>query len=87
MFHDLGLTAHYESSQLRFEVDGANAAGEFLRRRGISESDIETVWTAVALHTTPGIPEFMRTIRCGADCLPIGSFSKARSCASCVGAA
>lgn len=60
MFHDLGLTARYESSQLRFEVDGANAAREFLRGRGISESDIETVWTAVALHTTPGIPEFMR---------------------------
>ena len=60
MFHDLGLAARYESSQLRFEVDGANAAREFLRGRGISESDIETVWTAVALHTTPGIPEFMR---------------------------
>lgn len=60
MFHDLGLTARYDSSQLRFEVDGANAAREFLRGRGISESDIETVWTAVALHTTPGIPEFMR---------------------------
>lgn len=60
MFHDLGLTARFESSQLRFEVDGANAAREFLRGRGISESDIETVWNAIALHTTPGIPEFMR---------------------------
>jgi len=27
---------------------------------GISEGDIETVWNAIALHTTPGIPEFMR---------------------------
>jgi hypothetical protein len=60
MFHDLGLTALYENSQLRFEVDGANAAREFLSANGISESDIETVWNAVALHTTPGIPEFMR---------------------------
>lgn len=60
MFHDLGLTARYESSQLRFEVDGANAARDFLRGHGISESDIETVWNAVALHTTPGIPQFMR---------------------------
>ncbi|WP_131858590.1 HD domain-containing protein [Bosea sp. BK604] len=60
MFHDLGLTARYEGSQLRFEVDGANAARDFLRSRGISEGDIETVWNAVALHTTPGIPEFMR---------------------------
>ena len=60
MFHDLGLTTRYENSQLRFEVDGANAARDFLRGQGISESDIETVWNAVALHTTPGIPEFMR---------------------------
>ena len=60
MFHDIGLTARYENSQLRFEVDGANAARDFLRGHGISESDIETVWNAVALHTTPGIAEFMR---------------------------
>jgi len=60
MFHDIGLTARYGSSQLRFEVDGANAARDFLRSHGISEGDIETVWNAVALHTTPGIPQFMR---------------------------
>ena len=60
MFHDIGLTARYENSQLRFEVDGANAAREFLQGHGISESDIETVWNAVALHTTPGIPQYMR---------------------------
>jgi hypothetical protein len=60
MFHDIGLTARYESSQLRFEVDGANAARDFLRAHGISESDLETVWNAVALHTTPGIPQYMR---------------------------
>ena len=60
MFHDLGLTVEFEESRLRFEVDGANAARDFLRARGISERDIETVWNAVALHTTPGIPEFMR---------------------------
>jgi hypothetical protein len=60
MFHDIGLTARYEGSQLRFEVDGANAARDFLRGHGIAESDIETVWNAVALHTTPGVPQFMR---------------------------
>ena len=60
MFHDIGLTAKYEDSQLRFEVDGANAARDFLRAHGITEGDIETVWNAVALHTTPGIPQFMR---------------------------
>lgn len=60
MFHDIGLTARYETSRLRFEVDGANAARDFLKSRGISEADTETVWNAVALHTTPGVPEFMR---------------------------
>lgn len=60
MFHDIGLTAKYENSKLRFEVDGANAARDFLRSHDISEADIETVWNAVALHTTPGIPQFMK---------------------------
>src|SRR4030088_821710 len=30
MFHDLGLTAHYALSTERFEIDGADAAREFL---------------------------------------------------------
>ncbi|MGF6233876.1 HD superfamily phosphodiesterase [Inquilinus ginsengisoli] len=59
MFHDIGLTARYRDSQLRFEVDGANAAREFLRGHGIREAEVERVWAAVALHTTPGIPEHM----------------------------
>ncbi len=59
MFHDIGLTAGYHDSQLRFEVDGANAARDFLRSRAIPEPDIERVWNAIALHTTPGIPEHM----------------------------
>ncbi len=60
MLHDIGLTARYQSSQPRFEVDGANAARDFLRGHGVTNSDIETVWNAIALHTTPGIPQFMR---------------------------
>jgi hypothetical protein len=40
-------------------VDGANAARDFLRGHHISEGDVDKVWTAVALHTTPGIPEHM----------------------------
>ena len=59
MFHDIGLTETYRGSQLRFEVDGANAARDFLRGYGICEKELETVWTAIALHTTPGIPEHM----------------------------
>jgi len=59
MFHDIGLTAAYSESKLRFEVDGANAARDFLKGHGISEADVERVWAAIALHTTPGIPEHM----------------------------
>jgi hypothetical protein len=60
MFHDIALTEAYRDSRLRFEVDGANAARNFLRNYGLSEESIETVWTAIALHTTPGIPEHMK---------------------------
>jgi hypothetical protein len=59
MFHDIGLTESYRESQLPFEVDGANAAREFLQNYSISERDIQKVWTAVALHTTPDIPEYL----------------------------
>lgn len=55
LFHDVGLTDACRESRLRFEVDGANAARDFLAGRGISEADIEKVWLAIALHTTPGI--------------------------------
>jgi hypothetical protein len=60
MFHDMGLTERYASPDLRFEVDGANAARDFMKTYGIPERDVEDVWTAIALHTTPGIPEHMR---------------------------
>ena len=62
MFHDMGLTHQHSSSDERFEVDGANAARDFLRSHGIAQHDIDTVWTAIALHTTPGIPEHMHPI-------------------------
>src|SRR5438874_6010011 len=62
MFHDRGLTPKHASAHERFEVDGANVARDFLRSHGIPEQDIETVWTAIALHTTPGIPQHMRPV-------------------------
>ncbi|CAB3830474.1 MULTISPECIES: HD domain-containing protein [Achromobacter] len=62
MFHDMGLTHQHSSDCCRFEVDGANAARDFLGSRGIAQQDIDLVWTAIALHTTPGIPEFMHPV-------------------------
>src|ERR1700687_1238771 len=40
MFHDMGLTPEHSSDDERFEVDGANAARDFLRGYGISQEDI-----------------------------------------------
>src|SRR5271154_3889321 len=62
MFHDVGLMPAHSSIDERFEVDGANAARDFLRARGIAERDVYTVWTAIALHTTPGIPQHMHPV-------------------------
>lgn len=59
MFHDIGLTQRYRTSQLRFEVDGANAARDFLLDHGVDQATARTVWLSIALHTTPGVPEFL----------------------------
>ena len=60
MFHDLGLTEPYRTtSMLRFEVDGANAAYNFLLDQGVTAADARKVWLGIALHTTPGVPEFL----------------------------
>ena len=62
MFHDMGLTPRHSSPNERFEVDGANAARAFLKGHHISAADVDTVWTAIALHTTPGIPPHMHPV-------------------------
>ena len=59
MFHDIGLTEGYRTSNLRFEVDGANAARDFLLQHGVDEADARKVWLSIALHTTPSVPEFL----------------------------
>jgi hypothetical protein len=62
MFHDIGLMPSHSSPADRFEVDGANAARAFLKAHGIAQQDLDTVWTAIALHTTPGIPQYMHPV-------------------------
>jgi hypothetical protein len=59
MFHDLGLNSEFRGSGRRFEVDSAGEARRFLQGHDVPEDSIRRVWTAIALHTTPGIPEFM----------------------------
>jgi hypothetical protein len=62
MFHDIGLTPACSSKAERFEVDGANCARAFLRQYNISEQDVDTVWAAIALHTTPGVTQYMHPV-------------------------
>jgi hypothetical protein len=57
MFHDIGLVEGHRSAHDRFEVDGANAAREFLAGHGVTGDALRIVWDAIALHTTPGIPQ------------------------------
>ncbi|MGW0183212.1 HD domain-containing protein [Nocardia sp. NPDC003345] len=59
LFHDLGLTETYRTTDRRFEVDGAAEARRFLLDHGIDTASAQRVWTAIALHTTPGVPEHM----------------------------
>ena len=62
MFHDMGLTHKHSSACERFEVDSANAARDFLKGHNITQADIDIVWTAIALHTTPNIPRHMHPV-------------------------
>ena len=61
MLHDLGWasTKSLVSKDKRFEVDGAKLACNLIRenaQRG-GEVDLTTVWTAIALHTSPSIAQ------------------------------
>jgi hypothetical protein len=55
VLHDLGLVPPYRRDN-RFEVDGADAAREFCEKHQVSPERTDLVWKAIALHTSPGIP-------------------------------
>jgi hypothetical protein len=56
MLHDLGLVDAFIRED-RFEVDGADAAAEFLSKQGYSDRKIAVIWDAIALHTTLSISQ------------------------------
>jgi hypothetical protein len=56
VLHDLGLVEKFIGED-RFEIDGADAAADFLSRRGYSDKKIAVIWDAIALHTTPVVPQ------------------------------
>lgn len=55
VMHDLGLIRTAPVEQ-RFEVEGADAARDYLSRHGMKDRDLDIVWDAIALHSTAGIP-------------------------------
>ncbi|MEU9440874.1 HD domain-containing protein [Streptomyces sp. NPDC048304] len=56
LFHDSGLLTPFSDKEQRFEIDGADHARKFLLGHGLSTMAADTVWMAIALHTTPEIP-------------------------------
>lgn len=56
VLHDLGLVEAF-IGEGRFEVDGADAAAEFLSKQGYSDKKIAVIWDAIALHATLDIPQ------------------------------
>ncbi len=56
VMHDLG-TGTLAKGDARFEVEGADLAAAVLREHGVCERDVDRVWEAIALHTSPGIAE------------------------------
>jgi len=56
VLHDLGLVDHFVRED-RFEIDGADAAAEFLSRHGYPDKKIALIWDAIALHTTLAVPQ------------------------------
>ena len=59
--HDIGLAPAFNRGQ-RFEVDGADTAAEVLARHGVPAAEIDLVWQAIALNTSPGIVERRGTL-------------------------
>jgi hypothetical protein len=49
VLHDLGLTCRF-AGDMPFEIQGADAAVEFLRKSGLSKGRSITVWDGIAMH-------------------------------------
>ena len=56
VLHDLGLVEAFIAED-RFELDGADAAADFLSKNGYSDRKIAVIWDAIALHTTLGVSQ------------------------------
>lgn len=57
LYANMGLSAAYAHSTMRYELDSADAARRLLHHHGASAREQDEAWLAIALHTSPGIPE------------------------------
>jgi hypothetical protein len=56
VLHDVGASHLYNGTQ-RFEIRSADCAKDHLVTHGYTEAEAHQVWTAIAVHTSPGIAE------------------------------
>ncbi|KAL9110560.1 MAG: hypothetical protein Q9227_004918 [Pyrenula ochraceoflavens] len=65
MLHDIGSAAHLADKPERFEVSGADEAAGLIKKYNadadtheqFTEDQIHSIWTAIAVHTSPHIGE------------------------------
>ncbi|WP_433658930.1 HD domain-containing protein [Nocardia sp. CA-128927] len=61
VLHDIGLSEAGNRNH-RFEVDGADKAAEFLTEQGLGAAAVDSVWEAIALHTSQHIADRRGTL-------------------------
>ncbi|HZN98529.1 MAG TPA: HD domain-containing protein [Gemmatimonadales bacterium] len=52
VLHDMGLTDQGNADNQQFEAAGADLAARFMESRGVTDRRVDTVWEAIALHTS-----------------------------------
>ena len=60
VLHDVSLSGGVDR-QLRFEVEGANAARDFARENGLDDRRAQLIWDSVALNSTQSIALYKET--------------------------
>ncbi|MGI3779223.1 MAG: HD domain-containing protein, partial [Janthinobacterium lividum] len=61
--HDIGLSPSGDDGPYRFEVEGADLAARLLTAQGLPADQVDAVWDAIALHTSPQLAE-RRSLLC-----------------------
>ena len=62
MFHDMGLTQRTAARMSASRSTARTPPVTSCAATASPQQDIDTVWTAIALHTTPGIPQHMHPV-------------------------